>query len=93
MEVMQIETEQLKNCIFTKSTGYSSGYENREKSRRMHLSMLLSHVHEGNARIVFNTMDGYREILANVWGSSERFIVLKGGSFIPVDAVVSVDLE
>jgi hypothetical protein len=45
------------------------------------------------AKIVFNTIEGYREVKAAVWGATTKYILLTGGSFIPVESVASVSLE
>ena len=93
MNIRKINKDQLKQCTFTRAIGYSTNCEKREQSRKLHLSMLLSGIHENNVRIVFNTIDGYKEVLAGIWGATEKFILLQGGPFIPVDSVVYVTLE
>ncbi len=62
MNVIQINSEELKHCIFEKSKAYSTICNTREYNRDLDLSMLLSSNGENNVRIVFNTIEGYKEI-------------------------------
>lgn len=48
---------------------------------------------ESRAKIVFNTLDGYKEIFSTVWATTEKFILLKGGNHIPLEAIIHVELE
>jgi hypothetical protein len=89
----KINKEELREVSFKISDGGISAEELRDRRRKLQLSILLTEHAAGMAKIVFNTIDGYREVKAAVWGATEKYILLTGGSFIPVEAVSSVSLE
>ena len=91
-EIKKISIAQLRNMTFCNSVGYFTGCELRERQRKLHLSILLADHADSNVKIVFNTIDGYRELNTSVWGATEKYILIKGGSFIPVQSVAWVAL-
>lgn len=91
-EVKKISREQLRSVIFQNSVGYFTDCELRDQNRKLHLSILLANHADADVRIVFNTIDGYRELRAAIWGATEKFVLVKGGSFIPVECVAYVSL-
>jgi hypothetical protein len=92
-QVQKIEKEQLKELSFKKPVYHFTDYELRERNRRLYLAMLLGNNFHSKVRIVFNTIEGYREVFTTVWATTEKFILLKGGSFIPIEAIAYVELE
>lgn len=91
--VKKIEKDQLKECQFKKPIYHFTDYELRERNRRLYLAMLLGNNFHSKVRIVFNTLDGYREVFSTVWATTEQFILLKGGNYIPLEAIAHVELE
>lgn len=93
MEVKKIRKAEIRNCYFLRSRlGITEG-EQREHNRKLHLAMLLSECCESNVKIVFNTIDGYKEVASTVWGATENSILLHGGDFVPLASVACVTLE
>jgi hypothetical protein len=88
----KIEREQLKECAFKKPAN-SDDQELRERNKHLYLAMLMGNNFESKVRIVFNTIEGYREIFTTVWATTEKFILLKGGNYIPLEAIASVEVQ
>lgn len=89
----KIEKEQLKECTFKKPANRSTEHEVRERNRRLYLAMLMGNNFESKAKIIFNTLEGYKEVFTTVWATTEKFILLKGGTHIPIEAIAHVELE
>ncbi|MCX6199374.1 MAG: hypothetical protein NTY88_09160 [Bacteroidetes bacterium] len=89
----KIEKEQLKECAFRKPINRSTEHELRERNRRLYLAMLMGNNFESKAKIIFNTLEGYKEVFTTVWATTEKFILLKGGTHIPIEAIAHVELE
>lgn len=92
-EIRNISKEELRNIGFRNYLGFFTDAEQREQYRRLHLSILLSDYAEATVKIVFNSIDGYRQVKTAIWGATEKYIILTGGSYIPVEAVASVSLD
>lgn len=91
--VKKIEKEQLRDCAFRKPVYHFTDYELRERNRRLYLAMLMGNNFQSKVKIVFNTLEGYREVFSTVWATTEQFILLKGGTHIPLEAIAYVDIE
>jgi hypothetical protein len=92
-DIKPINRDELKNCRFIAARRQPSERETRERNRKVHLSLLLSENSEGRVKIVFNTINGYAEIQTSIWGATDKFIFVKGGNTIPVEAVAHVILQ
>ena len=55
--------------------------------------MLMGNHYYDNVRILFNTEDGEREVVSRIWARTDKFVVLKGGMFIPIGSVIDIILE
>lgn len=91
--VKTIEKEQLKYCAFRKPVYKHSDFEIRERNRRLYLAMLMGNNFHSKVKIIFNTLEGYKEVLTTVWATTEKFILLKGGLFIPIESIAHVEIE
>ncbi len=93
MTIRKIQRYELKNCTFSKMRDKLSGNQLSLQNRHAHLSMLLKEGDESQVKIVFNTSDGYREVISSIWGSTEKYLFLHGGDFVPLDSVAEVTLK
>ncbi len=91
--VKKIEKEQLKECQFRKPVYHFTDYELRERNRRLYLAMLMGNNFHSKVRVIFNTVEGYKEVFTTIWATTEKFILLKGGNFIPLEAIAHVELD
>lgn len=89
----QIEKEKLRHCTFRKPCYRFTDFEIRERNQRLYLAMLLGNNFRSEARIVFNTIEGYKQVLSTIWATTEKFILLKGGNTIPLEAIAEVELQ
>jgi len=55
--------------------------------------MLMGNNFHSKVKIIFNTLEGYKEVFTTVWATTEKFILLKGGLFIPIDSIAHVEIE
>jgi hypothetical protein len=72
-----------------------------QSTNQQHLSVIKNLIHRatilGNgfknkAKIVFNTIEGEKEVETTIWEASDAGISLKGGAFIPISAIKDVIL-
>lgn len=91
--IQKIEKEQLKECSFRKTVYQPTDHDLRERNRRLYLAMLMGNNFQSKVKIVFNTLEGYKEVFTTVWATTEKFILLKGGNFIPIEAISHVELD
>lgn len=88
-----ISKEELRSVNFKAASGNPSHDELRDRRRKLQLSVLLADQAEAMVKIVFNTIDGYHEVKTAIWGATEKYILLTGGSFIPMESVACVSLD
>jgi len=81
----------LRNVVFQNSAGCFTDGEVRNQNQKLHFSILLANQSGAEIKIVFNTTLGYRELNAAVWGATEKFILLQGGTFLPLECVAYIE--
>jgi len=65
----------------------------KTKNQKLYMAMLMGNHYYDNVRILFNTEDGEREIVTRIWARTDKFVVLKGGMFIPIGSVIDIILD
>lgn len=69
--------------------------EKTQRQWRLHdlqRALILGNIEHCHANIIFKTSEGsLQQVQATIWSVSEEYVLLKGGAFIPVRAIV--DLE
>ena len=91
--IKPITEQQIKGCVFVRSFCNLTDNDIRENRRKLHLAMLLSDNSDNNVKVVFNTDEGFKEVLTSIWGATDHYVLLKSGNRIPVDSVVHTTLQ
>lgn len=86
MEANIISKEQLKTCSFYPVS------KNDEISAQLNKAMILGNNFKSKCKIYFNTQEGINVVETTVWSVSENHVILKGDIFIPINAILSVDI-
>lgn len=67
--------------------------ELKSRDQKLYMAMVMGNNYYENVRILFNTEDGVRELVSRIWARTDKFVVLKGGMFIPIGAVIDIILD
>ncbi|MFN8311016.1 MAG: hypothetical protein U0T73_13730 [Chitinophagales bacterium] len=65
----------------------------KTRHQKLYMGMLFGNNFNRNVRILFNTEDGVREIFSRVWATTDRHVVLRGGAFLPISAIIDVIVD
>ncbi len=91
--IRKVDKDQLKDCSFQKPDNNFTDADLAERNRRLYLAMLMGNNYESKVKIVFNTVEGNCEILTVIWATTEKFVLLKGGNSIPLEAIAKVEMD
>lgn len=89
----KVEKEELKTCSFEKPDIALTDAELAERNRRLYLAMLMGNNYESKVKLVFNTNTGGCEIVTVIWATTEKYVLLKGGNSIPLEAIAKVEMD
>lgn len=62
----------------------------KQRKELLHRAMVLGNAFHTNARIVFQTREGQKEVTTTIWAVTDRNTILKGGIAIPVCCISDV---
>ncbi len=92
ISVTKVDKSQLTNFSFGKN-------ENQEEGTRSLLrynlqrALTLGNLYKSHVLILFYDENGnYMETEATVWAVSEKYIMIKGGTVIPIDSIIDVTI-
>jgi len=89
----RIEKELIPGCTFVNSRTTLSVDQRKQNDKKLFRAMLLGNGFHNKVKIYFTTTEGERMVQTTVWAFTERFVMLKGNVFIPVDAITNVALD
>ncbi|MDX1349370.1 MAG: hypothetical protein R3279_03945 [Putridiphycobacter sp.] len=94
MTAILIEKEHISSLHFTqKNTVTQPSKEKQDAIKtRLHLATALGNTYHQKVSIIFNSDEGLKEVRTTVWATTEKYILLKKGVFIPVQQIVDVIL-
>lgn len=83
--IQKIEKEQLKECAFKMPVYHFTDHELRERNRRLYLAMLMGNNFHSKVKIVFNTMEGYKEVFSTgAWPPPKNLFCSRGAILFPL---------
>ena len=88
-----IEQKELLRVIFKNEETMYIQEQVKSRDQKLYMAMLMGNHYYDNVRILFNTEDGEREVTSRIWARTDKFVVLKGGMFIPIGAVIDILLD
>ena len=89
----RIEKELIPGCTFVNGRSALSADLRKINDKKLFRAMLLGNGFHNKVKIYFTTTEGERMVQTTVWAFTERFVMLKGNVFIPVDAITNVALD
>jgi hypothetical protein len=88
--IKKITRDQLRNVTFKKAEALlADGIDHQGKE--LQFSVLLASHPMADVKIIFNTITGYCELIDSVWGTTQKHLLLKSGTFMPTDAIASIE--
>ena len=89
----KLDNDQILKVAFKNDNNMSVQENINMKDQKLYMAMLMGNNYYNNVRIIFNTEEGESEIVSRIWARTDKFIVLRGGVFIPINSVVDIILD
>ena len=82
-----IEKENVSQLTFPKSDVIFSEVKQEERERRIVRAMKLGNNKKHKVKIIFEDLEGLKRVETTVWGVTEKNIILKQGTLIPIPRI------
>jgi hypothetical protein len=89
----QLETGDILQVIFKNEVRMNVQERIKNRDQKIFMAMIASNQSKTSARVIFNTEDGAREVRSRVWATTDKYLVLKGWTFIPIHSVIDVVMD
>ncbi len=82
-----VAKENVSQLTFPKSDVLLSENKQLERKRRVVRAMKLGNNKKFKVKIIFEDMEGLKKVETTVWGVTEKNIILKQGTLIPIERI------
>ncbi|PCJ25530.1 MAG: hypothetical protein COA97_07620 [Flavobacteriales bacterium] len=82
-----IEKEDVPQLTFPKSDVLLSEMEQSERKRRIVRAMKLGNNGKYKVKIIFEDLESLKKVETTIWGVTEKNIILKKGTLIPIHRI------
>lgn len=88
-----IEKEIVPNLIFPSNPiCVRTEQEQKDLIRKLERATTLGNVHHNKIKIIFQDDEGVKEVRTTIWATGDKHILLKKGTFIPINRIVDIVL-
>ncbi len=88
-----IEKEEVSSLHFpSEPISIRTEQEQKELIAKLKTATTLGNVHHNKIKIIFQDDEGLKEVRTTIWATGDRHIVLKKGTFIPINRIVDIVL-
>ena len=88
-----IKKERIQSMNFHKTDVLNNQTLRNNRYSSLRQALILGNSYQSKVKIIFQTADSaLQQVETTIWAISEDFIFLKGGVFIPVKAIVALEI-
>lgn len=88
--VQMIEKEQIKHLKFPKNEILKEKKAIADRKVELRRALALGNLERQKVKIIFADEKGYKRVETTVWGITDRSVILKQATLIPLQRIVSV---
>lgn len=90
--VQKLPKEQLNTAHFSQAEVLNNPSDRMWRLHKLQRALLLGNTEHIHANIIFkDEEDVLQQVEATVWSVTENSVLLKGGMFIPIRAIVDIE--
>lgn len=82
-----VAKENITQLTFPKCDVLLSELKQSERKRKIVRAMKLGNNKKHKVKIIFEDLDGLKKVETTIWGVTEKNIILKKGTLIPIERI------
>ena len=93
MKCVRIETvqkEHIKSLQFPKEELLASKLDRDQRCTNLKRALALGNLEQEKVKIVFIDNEGYKRVETTIWGVTNKNVILKEATLIPLSRIISV---
>lgn len=91
-DTQKIKKEEVSTLTFSQREVLKDDMDRRERMVALHRATSLGNLEKGKVLITFEDIEGLKQLYTTIWAVTDTKIVLKGGRFVPVHCIHSVQI-
>jgi uncharacterized protein (UPF0248 family) len=92
LPITKLPKEQLNAVKFYKYEVLFNKEQRQQRLQKLQRALILGNIEHVPVMITFQTEDEkLQQVEATVWSVSDKFVLLKGGLYIPIHAITDVE--
>ena len=90
--ILSVQKEEVKHLNFPDQEVIIGAEAIEQRRIMLERAVVLGNTYKGKATIVFEDSEGIRQIETNIWGLTDKRVILKQGIVIPIHRIHEVKL-
>ncbi len=92
LKLRKIEKETIANLLFPKSEVLNSRFEIDDRNEDLSKALVLGNIEHQKVRIVFEDVEGRKEVETTIWGVTSSEVILKQHVVLPINRIVKIEI-
>jgi len=90
--IQKVEKEVIASLHFPSDDVLFSKEDRSTRANNLKNAIALGNLEHQKVKILFQDIEGFKEVETTIWGVTDREIILKKGSVIPIARIVKINL-
>ena len=91
-EIPKIDKEEIKFLHFPKEDVLFSVEDKNRRSKNLENATSLGNLNHQKVKIIFQDIEGVKQTETTIWGITDRDVILKQRTTIPIHRIVRINL-
>ena len=87
---LHVSKESIASLHFPSNEVLDSELAIKNRHKDLERATTLGNIEHSKIKIVFEDSEGLKQVETTIWATTDRFIVLKGGRYIPINSIIEV---
>ena len=90
--IPSIVKEDIKFLHFPKDDVLFIGEDQKKRNKNLNNAISLGNLNHQKVEIVFQDIEGIKQVETTIWGLTDKDVILKKGTIIPIHRIVRINL-
>ena len=92
LDIVKVEKESIASLHFPKEDVLFAVEDIHSRKQNLDRAIALGNLEHQKVKILFQDIEGLKQVETTIWGYTEKEVILKKGVIIPVKRIVDINI-
>lgn len=88
--IVVVQKDEISRMNFGKGEVLTLPGQAEERRKALEQAVVLGNTYKGKTKIIFEDMEGIKQVETHLWGITDKWVILKRGIVIPINRIHKV---